>query len=53
MQTALSSREDMHYCFSKSSVKFQGHTGQKITDFDSNLAFPDCNSIWNRPMTMK
>ena len=27
--------EEVPYCFSRSSVKFQGHTGQKkITDFD-------------------
>ena len=27
--------------FSRSSVKFQGHTGQTIIDFDPNWAFPD------------
>ena len=26
----------------RSSVKFQGHTGQIIADFDPNWAFPDC-----------
>ena len=41
------------YCFSRSCVKFQGHTGQKITDFDLNWAFPDCNSILNPPMAFK
>ena len=35
------------YCFSRSSVKLQGHTRQKMADFDSNLVFPDCNSILN------
>ena len=33
--------------FSRSSVKFQGHMGQKITYFDPNWAFPDYNSILN------
>ena len=39
---------EVPYCFSRSSVKFQGNTGQKISDFGPNLAFPDCNSslIW-------
>ena len=31
----------MPYCFARSSSKFQGHTGQNITDFDPNWAFPD------------
>ena len=38
---------------SRSSVKFQGHTGQKIVDFDPNWAFPDCNSSLNWPMALK
>ena len=33
MQKAWSSREDMPYCFSSSSVKFWGHSGQKIHQF--------------------
>ena len=41
---AWSNIEEVLYCFLMSSVKFQGHTGQKIADFDPNLAFPDCNS---------
>ena len=32
---------EVPYCFPKSSIKFQGHTGQNITDFDPNWAFPD------------
>ena len=32
-------------CFSRSSIKFQGHTGQKIADFYVNWVFPDCNLI--------
>ena len=34
MHKAWSSIGEMPYCFSRSSVKFQGHTGQKIDDFD-------------------
>ena len=30
--------------FLRSSIKFQGHTGQKIADFDPKWGFPDCNS---------
>ena len=40
--------EEMPHCFSTTSVKFQGHTGQKIADFDPNWAFPDCNFIARR-----
>ena len=42
----------MPYCFSRSSIKFQGHTG-KIANFDPNWAFPDCNSSLNIPMALK
>ena len=41
------------YCFSKSSVKFQGHTTLKIVEFDPDWAFPDCNSSLNSPKAMK
>ena len=50
MHKACSIIEEVPYCFSMSSVKFQGHTGQKIIDFDPNFAFPDCNSCLNSPM---
>ena len=43
----------MSYCFSRSSVNFQGQVGQKITNFDPNWAFPDCNSSLNIPMALK
>ena len=43
----------MPYCFSKSSVKFRGHTALKIVEFDPNWVFPDCNSSLNSPMAMK
>ena len=33
----------MPYCFLRSSIEFQGHTGQKIVNFDPFGAFPDCN----------
>ena len=41
------------YCFSRSSIKFQGHTALKIVEFDPNWAFLDCNSSLNSPMAMK
>ena len=47
---------EVFYCFLfflffyRSSVKFRGHTGPKIADFDSNLKFQDCNSSLNWPM---
>ena len=43
----------MPYCFSRSYVKFQGHTALKIVEFDPNWAFPDCNSSLNSPMAMR
>ena len=53
MHKAWSSIEEVSYCFSRSSVKFQGHIALKIVEFDSNWAFPDCNSSLNSPMAMK
>ena len=53
MHKAWSSVEEVSYCFSRSSVKFQGHTALKIVEFDPNWAFPDCNSSLNSPMAMK
>ena len=53
MHKAWSNIEEVPYCFSRSSVKFQGHTGQKIADFDPNWAFAECNSIFNSPMALK
>ena len=53
MHKAWSSIEEVPYCFSRSSVKFQGHTALKIVDFDPKWAFPDCNSSLNSPMAMK
>ena len=53
MHKAWSSIEEVPYYFSRSSVKFQGHITLKIVEFDSNWAFPDCNSSVNSPMAMK
>ena len=53
MHRAWSSIVEVPYCFSRSSVKFQGHTALKMVEFDSNWAFPDCNSSLNSPMAMK
>ena len=48
-----SSIKEVPYCFSRLSIKFQGHTGQKIANFDPNWAFLDCNSSFNSPMGLK
>ena len=53
MHKAWSSIEEVPYCFSMSSVKFQGHIALKIVEFTPNWAFPDCNSILNSLMAMK
>ena len=53
LHKAWSSIEEVPYCFSRSSVKFQGHTALKINKFDPDWAFPDCNSSLNSPMGMK
>ena len=39
------SKGEMPYCFPRSSIKFQGHTVQNITDFDPNWAFPDYRPV--------
>ena len=53
MHKTWSSIEEMPYCFSRPSVKFQGHIALKIVEFDPNWAFPDCNSSLNSPMALK
>ena len=53
MHKAWSSIVEAPYCFSRSYVKFQGHTALKIVEFDPNWAFPDSNSSLNSPMAMK
>ena len=44
---------DVPYCFSMSSIKFQGHPGWKIGEFDPNWVFPDCNSSLISQMATK
>ena len=53
MHRAWSSIVEVPYCFSRSYVKFQGHTALKIVEFYPNWAFPDCNSSLNSRMAMK
>ena len=53
MHRAWSSIVEVPYCFSRSYVKFQGHTALKFVEFDPNWAFPDSNSSLNSPMAMK
>ena len=53
MHIASCCLEEVPYCFSRSSVKFQGHTALKIIEFDLDWAFPDCNSSLNSPMATK
>ena len=43
---AWSSIEEVPYCLSRSSIKFQGDTGQKIANFDPNRAFWTVTAVW-------
>ena len=43
MHTARCCLEDVPYCFSRSSVKFEGYTWPKIAIFDPNWAVPNCS----------
>ena len=45
--------EEVPYCFSWSSVKFQGHAAKKIVDCDPDWVFPDCNWSLTSPMYLK
>ena len=47
--THIASRsiEEVLYCFSRSSVKFEDHTGQKIDDLAAIWAFADDNPSFN------
>ena len=45
LHKAGNSKGEMPYCFPRSSIKFQGHTGQNITHFDRNWAFPDYRPV--------
>ena len=53
MHRDWSSIVEVPYCFSRSYVKFQGHTALNIIEFDPNWTFPDSNSSLNSPMAMK
>ena len=53
MHRAWSSIVEVPYCFSRSYIKFQGHTALKIVQFDPNWVFRDSNSSLNSPMAMK
>ena len=44
--------EEVPYCFSRLSVKFQGHTLRKLVDFDPDWDFPDCNPSLNPPIAL-
>ena len=41
MHKAWCSIEEVPFRFPRSSIKFQGHKGKKIADFDPNWAFPE------------
>ena len=45
LHKAWNSKGEMLYCFPRSSIKFQGHTVQNITDFNPNWAFPDYRPV--------
>ena len=45
LHKAWNSKGEVPYCFPRSSIKFQGHTGKNITDFDPNWAFPDYRPV--------
>ena len=53
MHIAWCCLEKVPYCFSRSSVIFQGHTALKSVEFDPNWPFPDSNSSLNTPMATK
>ena len=53
MHTASCCLEEVPYCFSRSSIKFQGHTALKFVEFDPDWPFPDCNSSLNSTMATK
>ena len=53
MHKARRGIEEVPYCFSRSSVKFQGHARQKNSDFYPNWGYSDCNLSLNSPMAMK
>ena len=53
MHIAWGNIVEVPFCFSRSYIKFQGHTALKIVEFDPKWAFPDCNSSLNSPMALR
>ena len=53
MHRPWSSIVEVPHCFSRSNVKFQGHTALKIIKFYRNWAFLDSNASLNSLMVMK
>ena len=49
MLKAWSSIEEVPYCFSRSSVKFQGHTAKKITETPVRIRW----WLWNDAQSLK
>ena len=45
LHKAWNSKGEVPYCFPRLSIKFQGHTGQNITNFDPNWALPDYRPV--------
>ena len=45
LHKAWNSKGEMPFCVPRSSIIFQGHTVQNITDFDPNWAFPDYRPV--------
>ena len=45
LHKAWNSKTKMPYYFPRSSIQFQGHTVQNITDFYPNWAFPDYRPV--------
>ena len=45
LHKAWNCKGEMPYCFPRSSIKFQGHTVQNITDFDPNWVFLDYRPV--------
>ena len=45
LHKAWNSKGEVPYSFPRSSIKFQGHTGQNVTDFDPIWAFLDYRPV--------
>ena len=45
LHKAWNSKGEMPFCVPRSSIIFQGHTVQNITDFDPNWALPDYRPV--------